>query len=208
MVRVVTIAREFGSGGGTIAARLAARLGWKLLDRALIDDIVSRAGVNREVAEQYDERVDSAFRRMLRTLWEGGFEGAASSTAASRVRMFDGREMAKMTHEVIHRAAELGGCVIVGRGGQCVLQTRRDTLHFFVYGPMADRAKRVRNRIPGETNPEDLIVRKDRERAQYIRQHFDQDWCDRHLYHGMMSSCMGEDLVVACIACAIDWSNR
>ena len=58
MFRVVTVAREYGSGGGRIAQLLAGRLGWKLLDRCLVEKIAETARIKPEIAERFDERPD------------------------------------------------------------------------------------------------------------------------------------------------------
>jgi len=71
MFRVVTVAREYGSGGGRIAQLLAGRLGWKLLDRCLVEKISQTASVEPQAAEKYDERLDPWFNRLADALWRG-----------------------------------------------------------------------------------------------------------------------------------------
>jgi cytidylate kinase len=199
MIRVVTIAREFGSGGGRIAAEVARQLDWKLLDAQLIRDIAVQAGVQPHQVERLDERVDSPLYRIVRSVWRGGF---AAGNAAPDAVPFDAETMARITGAVMQQAAELGECVIVGRGGQCILQERSDTLHVFIYGPRSERLRRVRNRLPG-TDAEALIARHDQDRAAWIRAHFGCDWCNRHLYHMMVSSSIGEETATRCILQAI-----
>ena len=74
MFRVLTVAREFGSGGSTISRIIAERLGWRLFDREIIDEVVRLAGIDRDSAERCDERLDPVFHRLLKGLWQGGFE--------------------------------------------------------------------------------------------------------------------------------------
>ncbi len=204
MIRVVTIAREFGSGGSQVAGELARRLQWKLVDGAIIDEIVQSSGVDVDVAKLCDERVDSAFHRMFKGLWHGGFEGSVSTTAASRVSIFDSEAMARLSHSIIEKAGAEGNCIIVGRGGQCVLQKRTDTMNFFIYAPWGEKVRRVRERVPANVDVEGTIHKMDRQRHTYIRQHFNQDWSDRHLYHAMLSSCLGVSVVVDCIVSAME----
>jgi cytidylate kinase len=199
MIRVVTIAREFGSGGGRIAAEVAHRLDWKLLDAQLIQDIAKRAGVEPDVVERLDERLDSPLYRIVRSVWHGGF---ARGISAANAVPFDAETMARITGAVMQHAAELGQCVIVGRGGQCVLQHRTDTLHVFIYGPRSQRLQRIRERFPG-ADPDALITRHDQDRSSWIRANFGCDWCNRHLYHLMISSSIGEETATRCILQAI-----
>ena len=78
MFRVVTVAREYGSGGGRIAQLLAGRLGWKLLDRCLVEKIAETARIEPQVAEQFDERPDPWFDRLAELFWQSRAGGVTS----------------------------------------------------------------------------------------------------------------------------------
>jgi len=201
MFRVLTVAREFGSGGAAIAQKVADKFKWNLLDRALIDKIARAAQVDPETARQCDERVDSWVHRMSRRgLWHGAFEGVAAVTDAE---FFDAETMAAVAQRVVAEAAAKGDCVIVGRGAQCALQNRPDTLHVFVYAPWAQRVARIRERVPAVKDIDQLIESTDQERADYIRTYFGCDWKNPHLYHMMISSQLGDDRAAQLIVDAI-----
>ena len=70
MFRVVTVAREYGSGGGRIAQLLAGRLGWKLLDRCLVEKIAETARIEPQIAEKFDERPDPWLDRLAEAFWQ------------------------------------------------------------------------------------------------------------------------------------------
>src|ERR1035438_694153 len=124
MYRVLTVARESESGGDRIAALVSQRLGWKLLDSALIDEIAGIAHVDPQLARQFDERVDSWVHRVSRRgLWHGGFDAVA---VLPETAVLDAETMAHLARVVIEQAWEAGNCVIVGRGSQCVLANRPD----------------------------------------------------------------------------------
>src|ERR1035438_7623658 len=74
MFRIVTLEREFGSGGGGIACELARRLGWKLWDQQLTSEIAKRAQVEEEAVCLCDERVDSRLYRLAKAFWRGSYE--------------------------------------------------------------------------------------------------------------------------------------
>ena len=93
--------------------------------------------------------------------------------------------------------------MIVGRGAQCVLQDRKDAFHAFIYAPWAERVARLQRRLPGRTDIEELMRSMDRQRADYIRNYFRYKWMDPHLYHLMICSGLGEDLVESTIINAL-----
>ena len=196
MYRIVTVAREFGSGGGPIAGKLAARLGWDLLDHCLIERIAQHAQVDPSLCARYDECLDSwAHRLTKRAFGRGAFEGVANAS------VFDSDAMVALSRQLIEEAAEIGNCVIVGRGGQCILQNRQDAFHIYVYAPMAERIRRVRERLGEARATPEAIRASDRERAAYVKHHYECEWANPHLYDAMFSSMIGEDGVVdACLA--------
>lgn len=123
MFRIVTVAREFGSGGGAIAQMLAGRMGWKLLDRCLVEKIAESARIEPQVVEKFDERPDPWFDRMAEVFWQ--FPGLRGYMAGPVPGRFDGEVAAQLTRRLIEEAVEIGHCVIVGRGSQCLLPAAR-----------------------------------------------------------------------------------
>jgi len=201
MYRVLTVAREYGSGGASIAGKVAESLGWELLDKSLILEIARARQVEPELARKFDERVDSWLHRVTRSaLCHGAFEGVA---AVAPDDFFDAETMASLARREIQEAHKRGHAVIVGRGAQCVLQNQPDTLHVFVYAPWCQRVARVRERAPKGTDGASLIRSTDRQRAEYIRLNYGCQWSYPHLYHMLISSAIGEDRVAALIAAAM-----
>jgi Cytidylate kinase-like family len=199
MVRVLTVSREYASGGGQLARRLAERLGWRLVDRELIQRIAQAARVEPQVAAQFDERVDPWFHRLSRAaLWRGAFEGVAAVTDED---FFDAARMAGLARRLIEEAAALGDCVIVGRGAQCVLGGRPEVFHLFVYAPRAERLKEARRRRVAD--PEIALDERDRARFSYIREYYQEDSLNPHLYHLMINSALGEATAISTILTAM-----
>ena len=207
MFRVVTVAREYGSGGGRIAQLLAGRLGWKLLDRCLVEKIAEAARIEPQVAEKFDERPDPWFNRLAQVFWQSpGLRGYIGGPVPGR---FDADVAAHLTHRIIEEAAEIGDCVIVGRGSQCILQQREDAFHVFIYAPRGQRLERLLRRNAGlsKAEAEKKLDAEDGTRSAYVRDHFGGDWQNRHLYHLMISSCLGEKEAVSIILSALH-SNK
>jgi cytidylate kinase len=205
MIRALTISRQFGSGGSIISRMVAERLNWRLVDREIIDEVVRISGVDREAVERWDEQLDPVFYRMLKSLWQGGFERA---TAPLATPLFDSSEMTRCSRSVIEKAASGGNCVIVGRGSQCLLGRRPDTLHVFIWAPRAYRIRRVQRRLPDERNPEALMERTDRARNAFIRREWNANWCDHHLYDLMLNSALGDQATADCIVAAVEGASR
>lgn len=192
MYSVLTVSREYGSGGVIVARRAAEELGWKLLDSALIEAIVEKANVDPAVAKRYDEKVDPWLHRVSRkALWHGAFEGVGE---LGETDVFDAQTMAILTRRVIEEAAGLGGCVIVGRGGQCLLADHPNTFHVFIHAPRSFRLKLLRERLGERADMERIMEATDHERADYIRLHYDRDVYDRHLYDLMLNTRRGVEM--------------
>jgi cytidylate kinase len=199
MIRVITIAREYGSGGGAIAQMLAQKLGWKLLDRELIWDLAKRAHCKPEDVARYDEHTPSFLSQLMRAYWAGSPYSWASSPSTT---ILDADSLAAMTASVIQEAAELGRCVIVGRGAQCVLRDYRDAFHALIYAPTNERLKRLKDRHETTAAAEAATAQTDNVRASYVRKYYGQNWSDRNLYHLLLNSALGDSAVVATLRTA------
>ena len=188
--RALTVNREFGSGGGRIAQTIAGRLGWKLLDRDIIDAIAYAAHVETSVVRHYDEHVDSWLRRFNQQAMRSA--ALAASVELGEDSIFDAEQMVKLTQKIVEQAYSEGNCVIVGRGSQCILQHKPDVYHVFVYAPHKERILRLRLRLEKDADPDQRIRKVDEERAKYLQQYFGKNWCNPHLYDLMISSHVNE----------------
>jgi len=200
--RVLTVNREFGSGGGRIAQTIAQWLGWKLLDRNIIDAIAYAAHVDSSVVKHYDEHVVSWLRRINQQAMRSAALAAGLELAENSV--FDAEEMVKISEKIIDKAHADGNCVIVGRGSQCVLQHKPDVFHVFVYAPLKERVQRLTTRLEKGTDIEQRIRQVDGERAKYLQQFFGKSWCNPHLYDLMISSRADEDSTARAIVYAMN----
>jgi cytidylate kinase len=199
--RLLTVNREFGSGGGRIAQTIAENLGWKLLDKDIIDAIAYAAHVDPHVVQRYDEHVESWLRRLNQQAMRSAALAAGLELRDNAV--FDAEEMVKISQKVIEQAYTEGNCVIVGRGSQCVLQHKPEAFHVFVYAPHKDRILRLRARLPKGTDVEQRIRSVDAERAKYLQEYYGKYWLNPHLYDLMVSSHPDEASTVQVIQCAM-----
>ena len=197
-IRVITIAREYGSGGAVIGQGLAARLGWKHLDKEIILELARRANVRPSDMAQMDENPGSFISRLLKAFWLGN----AYAWYGPATQIADPDYVAELTGMVIAEAAKLDRCVIVGRGAQCVLRDRDDAFHVFLYGSREERLKRILTRHPTREACEAALGEFDHMRGSYIRQYYKCDWANPHLYHLMVNSDIGLDHTEALILSA------
>jgi cytidylate kinase len=200
MVRIITLDREYGSGGGVIAEKLAKRLGWKLWDQLLTDEIARRMECDCREVEQHEERRDAAFYRLLKSFMRGSFEGSLN---APRLKIVDTDCVRDVVLRILPEIAKEGNSVIVGRGSAYYLATRLDTFHVFVYAPFEERVRRLQSIGNSEKEAFDLAQSVDQERADFVKQYFDIEWPDRHRFHLMVNSGIGEDVAVETILDAV-----
>jgi cytidylate kinase len=195
MFRLITIEREYGCGGGSIAADLAERLGWKLWDHLLTEEIARLAHVDPSAVKRCDERMDSRLYRMAKTFWRGSYE--RSSALGSQV--FDTDRMMSMMEQISGQIAKEGSAVVVGRGAPFFLREHPDAFHVFLYAPRAEKIRRIREDGGTEAEAEELVDSVDRERKAYIKHYFNADWPTRSLYHLMLNTAVGNELVIETI---------
>jgi cytidylate kinase len=195
MFRLITIEREYGCGGGAIAAQLARQLGWKLWDHLLTDEIARIANVDPSAVMRCDERMDSRVYRLAKAFWRGSYE----RSSALGNQAFDTDRMVSMMEEITERIAQEGNAVVVGRGAPYFLRERSDAFHVFLYAPRAEKVRRLRADGSSESDAEELVDSVDRERIAYIKHYFNADWPTRSLYHLMLNTAVGDDSVIQTI---------
>ncbi|MGA7292515.1 MAG: cytidylate kinase-like family protein [Terriglobales bacterium] len=193
MIKIITIEREYGCGGGEIAQLLANQLGWKLWDQVLTAEIARLANCPKSVVEVREERTDPLYYRLFKSFMRGSYEGSIN---APKLNLVDSESILKFTRLVVEHAAQKGNCVIVGRGSQQFLRNRADALRVFLYAPWEDKVQRLLARGKSEKEAKELVDTVDRERADFIQKYFNVEWPDRAIYHTMINTTMGDEAVV------------
>ncbi len=193
MIKIITIEREYGCGGGEIAQKLANQIGWKLWDHLLTEEIARLAKCPKAVVEVREERTDPLYYRLFKSFMRGSYEGSIN---APKLNLVDSETILRITERVVEHAAERGNCVIVGRGSQQFLKSRPDTLRVFLYAPREDKVRRLLARGKSPEEAEQLVDTVDRERADFIQKYFNVEWPDRSIYHTMMNTAIGDEAVV------------
>jgi cytidylate kinase len=190
MVRIITIEREYGSQGAEFAHRLADELGWRLVDKCLVEEIARKAHVTKAMVANCDERLDPWYYRIGKSFWHGSVERLPAIMAESEV--FDSERMVTLVREYLKERVAEGNCVVVGRGAAPVLAGVPGAFHIFVYASMKRKIEWFQREFPDRADQaEEELLATDHRRATYIRTFYDQDWADRRLYQLMLNSCMG-----------------
>jgi cytidylate kinase len=196
MFRIITIEREYGCGSTEIAQRLAARLGWKLWDQELTEEIARVAQVDCAAVSRCEDRLDSRFHRLVKVFWRGSYE---RSTKLDLEESFDADRMVEIGEQVMREIADQGNCVIVGRGAPYHLRERADAFHVFMYAPRAEKLRRIQAMGKSPREAEELVDTIDRDRIDFIKHYFGADWPTRSLYHVMLNTVVGDENVIATV---------
>ena len=170
---IVTIARQYGSGGREIGEKVAQLLGIPIYDKELIKDAASKGSLNEEVLKEADE---SAANSLLYTLAMGSNVIGATMHFGYKMPLND--KLFILQSEVIKEYAHNGSCVIIGRCADYVLRDEKNTLKIFIYGDLDHRKARVAERHPEIKTSQiiDVINKTDKRRASYYNFYTGNKW--------------------------------
>lgn len=197
----ITISREYGAGGSSVARLVADRLRWRLVDNQLVDEVARRAGMSSEDVAHRQERGPSFIERMARALATASPELMVPDDAelpeAAEVRL------ARITEQVVADACMESNAVLVGRAAVAVLAQRQDALHVRLVGSAEFRAGVVMDRDKiGRQEALKRLKEIDANRARYHQQFYSRDWHNPVNYHvtintGLVGLERATDIVVA-----------
>lgn len=205
---VITVAREFGSGGKDIARIIAERTGYDCVDKELIAQISQAAGVSEEAVEQVDEVGESAIHRFLSELFTpstiyslspeyppliwpyvpASDEGTYDPTSLKNT-FLDKKEYVEILQDTITSLAKRDNVIIVGRGSQCILKDHEDVFHIRFIAPVEYRIEIIMDEMNLERDQAtELINEKDKQRALYLQHNYNRNWHDSTLYHVVVNT--------------------
>lgn len=210
---VITISRQYGSGGSEIAQRLARRLGWSLIDNEFVDRVAQRAGLPPQEVASRQERVPGLIERLAGALAISSPEVFVATGEAPSAGLDTEERLVRATEAVIAQAVrEEQHLILVGRGAQAYLAERTDTLHVYVVAPRDARIEAVMQRLglDREAAAEE-VDRTDEGRRRYVKTHYGRKWEDAANYHLVVNTgFFGIDECVDLIAAAVrtkGWSG-
>jgi cytidylate kinase len=172
-VPILTVSRLYGSGGSEVAELTAKRLGWSLLDNAVVNAVATRMGLSIAEVRDREERVPSLVERLTSAMAMGSQEWASPIAAAKRPT---DEQLIEVTRHIIEEAIARGPLVVVGRGAQEMLAEREDALHVFCYAPRKALIARTMQREGiGADEAARLVDSTNKERDQWVRLHWERD---------------------------------
>lgn len=201
MFKIITVEREYGAGGSMVAAELARRKGWQLVDQDMTAEIAKLASVDSRVVARCEEKCDTLMHRLAKVFWRGSYE---RSLPIADDKTFDADSVVRLAHQVIEQKAKQGHCVIVGRGAPYILRNRHDTFRVFVFGSRDEKIRRLAGLKMDEKEAAEMVDTIDHERALFVRKYFNAEWPCRRLYHLMLNSDAGISFVTETILQAMD----
>ena len=189
--RIITIGREFGSGGRTIGREVAKKLGIPCYDQELIEKMAEESGFTREYVEKESENASL-----------GSWAASALGMDGTYTAPTNQDRLWAVQSRIIREIAEKESCVIVGRCADVILEDKADLLRVFIHADFEARAKRIVEKY-GETEvPTEKRLRdKDKRRALYYQFYTDRKWGDIENYDIILnSSALGLERCVDIIA--------
>ena len=195
MKKIITISREFGSGGRTIGRMVAEKLGMSFYDKELIEKVAEESGLSKKYIEEGGEYAPSKSR----------FAYSFIGRNIDGMSLDDYIFMAQ--RKVILEIAEKESCVIVGRCADYILRNRDDVLNVFIHSDMDKRAERI-VKLYGETDksPEKRLKDKDKKRSINYKYCTDRVWGMSQNYHiSLNSGAIGLD---TCVDIIVDLAKK
>ncbi len=179
-IDLITISREFGSGGSDLALRLGAELGWPVLDRQLVEQVASRLQLDPRTVAMMDEHPPGLLARISSALL---ITRPESPIAVDSSDVLSPDAVAEATRAAMLDAVKSPPLIVVGHGSQCLFHDRPGTVHIRLVAPLDSRVRRICDREPCEPNIAAAQVRKmDSDRYAYVRRYYHGDWRDPLAY--------------------------
>jgi cytidylate kinase len=182
---VITISRQYGSGGKEIAMRVCEILGYSFFDKNLMMRVASEVGLSDEDVVDFSEdnyKMRGLFERLFGRRQRADVFVPAS--AAVGIEFLDEAHSVNLVKDTIIAAHKHDNIVIVGRGGQAILQHEPGVLHVRITAPLGARTMRVKEREYLDLDSAtELVKSKDQNAAAYLQRFFDIDWDNPLLYH-------------------------
>jgi cytidylate kinase len=205
MKQILLIDREFGAGCSHISEKLAGRLGWKLLDEALTQEIARLAKIPVDVCRKHEERTDPFLQRLVNMIWRGSFD---RNLPSPDLAILNSDRLVSIVQKVVQEAAEKKPCIIVGRGAPYFLRERADIFSVFLYASRDVKYRRILKRVGSEKEAVELLDSMDDDRRKFVKHYFGHEWPNRQLFHAMLNTGIGDNQIVESILQMMNAVNR
>lgn len=174
---VITIARQYGSGGRTVGQMLAKELGVEYYDKDLIIKASEESGINIALFADADEKSKNIFKRFKKKNYGGEVLSPSDKNFNSEENLFNYQA------KIIRELAEKESCIIIGRAADYILKDRNDVISVFVHAPQWFLLEQAGKKVSKKGKDlEKYIAKIDKERAEYYKNHTGREWTDARNY--------------------------
>jgi cytidylate kinase len=188
---VVTVSRQYGSGGDEVAVRVCDILGYGYFDKRMMAQVAVEAGLSESEVVDFSEQdykaqnfLDRLLRRSGPVTQVGTWTESLSGVRSVEVKELDEQQSISLVRAAIQAVYKRGNVVIVGRGGQAILKDLPGVLHVRVEAPLLSRIERIQaQRNVSLAAAQELIAERDRAAAAYVKRFYGVDWADPTQYH-------------------------
>lgn len=190
MNTIITIGRQFGSGGREIGEKVAEHFGIKCFDKELLTRAAKESGFCEEMIQNHDERPTNSFLyNLVMDTYSFGYN------SSSFVDMPISHKVFLAQFDTVKKIADEGPCVIVGRCADYALADYKNSLHLFIYGDMDVKIKRIAGKYNlTDEKAKDMIIKKDKQRSSYYNYYSSKKWGQAESYDLCInSSVLGVD---------------
>ena len=181
---IITIGREYGSGGRQIGQEVAKYFGIKCYDKELLEHAANESGICKELFENHDERPTNSFLySLVMDTYSFGYSSSGFTDMPMNHKVF----LAQF--DAIKKLASEGPCVMVGRCADYALEDFDNCISVYVHAPFEDRIKRIENEygIPNGKSKE-MLMKKDKQRSSYYNYYSSNKWGDAKSYDLCLNS--------------------
>ena len=198
---IITIGREFGSGGHEVGRRLAAELGFRLYDKELLKMMAQESSICEQVLEDYDEKNTGSllYSIMMDVYPSMNYVGNTLQ-----------RQIYQAQYDTIRKIGDMGNCVIVGRGADYILRDLPHVTSVFIHASHEFRIGRIMEfEHVSEQKAKDIITKADKKRASYYNKKKKKKWGSVSSYNlSLDTSDIGIDGCVSVIRCYLEQKRR
>lgn len=201
---VITISRQYGSGGDAVADQVGKILNYPHFDKSMITNAAAEAGISESEVFDYTEDnhkvrsfMDRLFNRSV--MMTAGTVLQSGGLAVLDMEVPLGQDvMLSLVQKAIRSAYQINNMIIVGRGSQVILQDKPQAVHVRIEAPMAHRIQMLKDRLKQKRevsqndaealrDVRDMLLDRDAASADYIKRHYNRDWSDAQLYHVVLN---------------------
>lgn len=193
---IITIGRQFGSGGREIGKMLAEQLGFEFYDKEMLNRAANESGLCKEIFETHDEKPTNSFLySLVMDTYSFGYSVGSFTEMPLNHKVF----LAQF--DTIKKIAEEGSCVLVGRCADYALESNENVISIFIHADLDSRIKRIaRDFELSDAKAKELINKTDKKRASYYNYFTNKKWGDASSYHySLCSSKLGIEGTVEAI---------